>query len=105
MAVGLRLTDNWLTTTHKKYNSQYPHYCVVIYLNYICNPIRNSYNLADQYQITSTIEGGGEETLWPEFASELYRPSDRRLSAKFVPTFEGAIWSAWRIPTAVYTIE
>jgi hypothetical protein len=27
------------------------------------------------------------ETPWPEFASELYRPSDRRLSAKLVPTF------------------
>jgi hypothetical protein len=26
-------------------------------------------------------------TLWPESASELYRPSDRRLSAKLVPTF------------------
>jgi hypothetical protein len=24
---------------------------------------------------------------WPEFASELYRPSDRRLLAKLVPTF------------------
>jgi hypothetical protein len=27
------------------------------------------------------------ETPWPESASELYRPSDRRLSAKLVPTF------------------
>jgi hypothetical protein len=27
-------------------------------------------------------------TPWPETASELYRPSDRRLSAKLVPTFE-----------------
>jgi hypothetical protein len=27
------------------------------------------------------------KTLWLEFASELYRPSDRRLSAKLVPTF------------------
>jgi hypothetical protein len=26
-------------------------------------------------------------TLWPESANELYRPSDRRLSAKLVPTF------------------
>jgi hypothetical protein len=26
-------------------------------------------------------------TPWPEFASELYRSSDRRLSAKLVPTF------------------
>jgi hypothetical protein len=26
-------------------------------------------------------------TLWPESASELYRPSDRRFSAKLVPTF------------------
>jgi hypothetical protein len=27
------------------------------------------------------------KTPWPEFASELYRASDRRLSAKLVPTF------------------
>jgi hypothetical protein len=26
-------------------------------------------------------------TPWPESVSELYRPSDRRLSAKLVPTF------------------
>jgi hypothetical protein len=25
-------------------------------------------------------------TPWPEYANELYRPSDRRLSAKLVPT-------------------
>jgi hypothetical protein len=28
-----------------------------------------------------------KETPWPESASELYRPSDRRLSAKLVQTF------------------
>jgi hypothetical protein len=28
------------------------------------------------------------KTPWPESASELYRPSDRGLSAKLVPTFE-----------------
>jgi hypothetical protein len=28
-----------------------------------------------------------EKTPWPESASELFRPSDRRLSAKFVPNF------------------
>jgi hypothetical protein len=28
-----------------------------------------------------------KQTPWPESASELYRPSDRRLSAKLVPTF------------------
>jgi hypothetical protein len=38
------------------------------------------------------------KTQWPQSASELYRPSDRRLSAKLVPTFA---WSAQRIPTSV----
>jgi hypothetical protein len=28
-----------------------------------------------------------KKTFWPESASELYRPSDRLLSAKFVPNF------------------
>jgi hypothetical protein len=38
-----------------------------------------------------------KKTPWPQSASELYRPIDRRLSAKLVPTFlgiEGATWSA-----------
>jgi hypothetical protein len=30
-----------------------------------------------------------KKTLWLQSASELYRPSDRRLSAKLVPTFCG----------------
>jgi hypothetical protein len=36
-------------------------------------------------------------------ASELYRPSDRRLSEKLVPTWriKGVAWSGQRIPTAV----
>jgi hypothetical protein len=45
-------------------------------------------------------------TPWPQSTSELYRPRDRRLSAKLVLTFlriEGATWSAWRIPTAVFS--
>jgi hypothetical protein len=29
----------------------------------------------------------GNDTLWPESASELYRPSDRRLSGKLLPIF------------------
>jgi hypothetical protein len=28
-----------------------------------------------------------KESTWPESASKLYRPSDRHLSAKLVPTF------------------
>jgi hypothetical protein len=34
--------------------------------------------------MTTTIK----KTSWSESASELYRPSDSRMSAKFVPTFE-----------------
>jgi hypothetical protein len=43
------------------------------------------------------------QTLWLWSARELYRPSDRRLSARLVPTFadRGVAWSAQRIPTAV----
>jgi hypothetical protein len=36
-------------------------------------------------------------TLWSESASELYRPSDRRLSAKLVPTFAGRGWHLVRV--------
>jgi hypothetical protein len=47
-----------------------------------------------------------KKTPWSESASELYRPSDRRLSAKRLPTFadKGATWSARRIPTAVLSV-
>jgi hypothetical protein len=31
-----------------------------------------------------------KKTPWPQSASELYRPSERRLSAKLVPTFCGS---------------
>jgi hypothetical protein len=47
------------------------------------------------------------KTPWPETASELYRLSDHRLSAKLVLTFlriEGVAWSARWIPTAVYPV-
>jgi hypothetical protein len=52
---------------------------IIVYLCHIC------------YQYNSLFL-----SPWPESASELYRPSDRRLSAKLVPTLqiEGATWSA-----------
>jgi hypothetical protein len=36
-------------------------------------------------------------TPWPESASELYRPSDRRLSAKLVTTFEDREWHVVKV--------
>jgi hypothetical protein len=47
-----------------------------------------------------------QQTPWPESASELYRPSDRRLSAKLVPTFVsfGVAYSVQRISTAVISV-
>jgi hypothetical protein len=42
-------------------------------------------------------------TPWPQSANELCRQSDRRFSAKLVPTFlriEVATWSSGQIPTA-----
>jgi hypothetical protein len=47
-------------------------------------------NLETVRQQCSEIE---KQTPWPESASELYRPSYRRLSAKLVPTFCG-----YRVP-------
>jgi hypothetical protein len=46
------------------------------------------------------------DTPWSESASELHRPSDRRLSAvsaNFL-RIESATWSAWRIPMAVFSV-
>jgi hypothetical protein len=36
---------------------------------------------------SKALRGYSKKTAWPESASELCRPSDRRLSAKLVPTF------------------
>jgi hypothetical protein len=43
---------------------------------------------------------------WHESASELYRPSDGRLSAKLEPTLwiDGVAWLAQRIPKAVFSV-
>jgi hypothetical protein len=47
-----------------------------------------------------------KKTLWPESASELCRPSDRRLSAKLVPTFadRGSHVVSVTDPQAVFSI-
>jgi hypothetical protein len=46
--------------------------------------------------LPNTSSWGGQtnkqQTLWPESASELYRPSDRRFSAKLVATFADSGW-------------
>jgi hypothetical protein len=44
--------------------------------------LRPDYTLLHPYSIKLK-----RDTPWPEFASELYRPSDRRLSVKLVPNY------------------
>jgi hypothetical protein len=47
------------------------------------------------------------KTPWPESASELYRPSNRRLSEKLVSTFEDRGYHANQrdgSPTAVFSV-
>jgi hypothetical protein len=46
-------------------------------------------------------------TPWPESVSELYGPSDCRLSAKLMPSFtgRGCCVSARRIPMAVFSVS
>jgi hypothetical protein len=46
-------------------------------------------------------------SLWVVISTlKLHRPRERRLSGKWLPTLriEGATWSAWRIPAAVFSI-
>jgi hypothetical protein len=43
-----------------------------------CGDVNLNYSISNQKN---------KQTRWPESESELYRPSDRRLSAKLVPTF------------------
>jgi hypothetical protein len=58
-----------------KYSSP-PHYCT--YTHYCHYP---------QKYFQYLLLKGKNKTAWSESASELYRPSDRRLSAKWLPTF------------------
>jgi hypothetical protein len=44
-------------------------------------------------------------TPWPESASELYRSSDRRLSAKLVPTFADTYFTLLSIGPMLYCID
>jgi hypothetical protein len=58
----------------------------------ICEPIvwntwKPPWSLAFEVALNSFARK--KKTLWSEFASELYRPRDRCLSAKLVLTFEG----------------
>jgi hypothetical protein len=50
---------------------------------------QSSWNLVYIYHATwdHLSDKQNKQTLWPESASELYWPSDRRLSAKLAPTF------------------
>jgi hypothetical protein len=44
------------------------------------------------YRLTDGAALYSPRTPWPESASELYRPSDRRLSEKLEPTFADKGW-------------
>jgi hypothetical protein len=59
--------------------------CLLIYLSYSSY----IYLLPPSFFFVSSYESDVmvKKKPWPESASELYRPSDRRLSAKLVPTF------------------
>jgi hypothetical protein len=50
-------------------------------------PIRLSFHSLCVEQVTSLPQVSKKKTPWSESTSELYRPSDRRLSAKLLPTF------------------
>jgi hypothetical protein len=51
-------------------------YFVKVYETFVC--------ISTFFQATYIVK---DKTPWHEFVSELYQPSDRRLSAKLVPTF------------------
>jgi hypothetical protein len=68
-----------------------------------CSPpsTREFKNVGSVPLLRHTSSQRGKKNPWPEFASELYRPSDCCLSVKLVPAFadrESVVWSARRIP-------
>jgi hypothetical protein len=40
------------------------------------------------FSVQSSLPNKRKQTPWPQSSSELYRPSERRLSAKLMPSFE-----------------
>jgi hypothetical protein len=56
--------------------------------------------------INVTNKQTNKQTIWSESASELYRPSDRRLSAKGLPTFadKGCHVVSVMDPSAVFSV-
>jgi hypothetical protein len=56
------------------------------------------YTLTFHFKATELITYKQQKQLpWPESASELYRPTDCRLSAKLVPAFaDRAVWRGQR---------
>jgi hypothetical protein len=49
--------------------------------------LKSNFQIHISRRFPSTAERLLKTAAWPECASELYRPSDRHLSAKLVPTF------------------
>jgi hypothetical protein len=63
------------------------------YAVWISNIINRVVISTDLYSEGLVFESDvSDKAPWPESASELYRPSDRRLSAKLVPTFADRRW-------------
>jgi hypothetical protein len=56
---------------------------------FVCACVRSSCK-ASTYQLLIRTDPKNS-TPWPESESELYRPSDRRLSVKLVPTFASRV--------------
>jgi hypothetical protein len=51
------------------------------------NDVLDLYSGCTRFKSQSSYQLKLNYTRWPESVGELYRPSDRRMSAKFVPTF------------------
>jgi hypothetical protein len=49
--------------------------------------VTNPEDYIDRAECAEDLNKSKTKTPWPESASELYRASNRRLSAKLVPTF------------------
>jgi hypothetical protein len=64
------------------------------------------HSLLCSLDIYSIVKRNTKKTPWSESANELYRPSDRRLSAKLVPTFADRGCHVVRVtdPTAVFSV-
>jgi hypothetical protein len=86
VAFGVKLLDEWSTVNWRRPGRKRSWSSAVVF-NHICSRTPRCNFSSTLYPQKMVVYNSSYKTPWPEPASQLYQPSDCRLSAKLVPTF------------------